>query len=243
MQLGDLLLIRYSMIEAYLMCPKKYKTLYIEGRGEKTDSSALHFGTAMHTALNAIFEGSDPYTVFSMYWNSVKDKHLEYDRFNWEYLKSAAEDRFLPNFIKFHQKHFETPKMEETLTAPILDKHTLQGTYDCAAVIDGKLTIVDYKTSSNKYNLSKIIRNPQLYIYSYLYQQKYGELPQQVMYKIFIKSDRSIQTLKYPLTQAKLDDMMSNIKMIIQDIVDRSNWYCNSSCYCITPKECFPDKE
>jgi len=230
------------MIDTYLQCPNKYKQLYVDGQDEKKDSSALRFGSALHLALQTHFEGGDPYSVFNMYWNSIKDLHLEYDRYSWEDLGEMASQSFLPNFIRLHAKKFSNTKNELKMEAPILGEHTLQGTLDCIAEYEGKLTLFDYKTSHSRYPQYKIMRNPQMYIYAYLYQKTTGVLPDFVCYKVFVKNDRSIQTLKYPLTQQKLDSMMNNVEAIIKDIVDRKVWFCNyNNCFCMTPKKCFPE--
>ena len=228
------------MIEDYLRCPANYKRKHIDGIREKTSSSAMSFGTAMHTALKAHFDGEDPYMSFNMYWNSLKDEHLEYDRFSWEDLGAMAVDTFLPNFLRLHAKHIEPVRMEETLTMPILGEHTLQGTYDIVANVDGVLTMIDYKTSAKEYPKSKIYRNPQLYIYAALYKHTYGVMPQQIMYKVFIKTEKRIQSLKINLTEESLQHNMNNVTDIVEDIVNRKKFYCNyQSCFCPTPRECF----
>ena len=93
-------------------------------------------------------------------------------------------------------------------------EHTLSGTYDIACKYEGKLTIIDYKTSAREYPASKIERNPQMYIYASLYAHKYGVIPEQVVYKVFIKQDKRIQTLKVSLTKEKLATIMSNVDAI-----------------------------
>jgi hypothetical protein len=202
----------------------------------------MAFGTALHGALNSFFSEGDPYLRFNMYWNSIKDSHLEYDRYTWEDLGTMATNVFIPNFIRLHSKKFKNPKLEETIEMPFLGEHTLQGTFDIAADYEGKLGLWDYKTSAREYPHSKIYRNPQLYIYARLYQHKYNELPEHVGYKVFIKSEKRIQTLKRPLTQSILDNMMGNVEAIARDMISRKEFYCNyANCYCTTPKECFKD--
>lgn len=236
--------IRYSHIEAYLQCPKRYKKLYIDKEVLQSETIDLHYGTAIHSAIQAHFDGGEPFDVFNMYWNSIKDKHLESGRYNWEDLGKMATDTFIPNFIRLHSKKIGILQMEETLEMSILDgKHSLSGTYDAIANVDQKLTLIDWKTSAREYPLSKIYRNPQLYIYAKMYEHKYGYLPEQIMYKVFIKQEKRIQSLKLELTKERLDNMMSNVYTICEDIVKRTEtntWFSNyNSCYCIDQKGCF----
>lgn len=221
------------------MCPRKFQNLYLLGKAEKQNSSNLHFGTAVHMALKAQFDGENPFDNFNMYWDSIKELNLEYDRYSWIDLKSMAVDKFIPNFVRLHYKHFGTVLTEETVQAPLIPGHDIQGTFDLCGEHDGSITMTDWKTAGSRYNISKIYRNPQMYIYSYLYRHKYGILPSSIMYKVFVKSEKTIQTIKIPLTQTHLDAMMENVKAIAKDITSRTNWYCNPNCFCVWGKECW----
>ena len=229
------------MINTFVECPSKFNRLYILGETEKSKSSALEFGTAIHEALESLFNNEDPYTSFNMYWESIKSNNLEYTRYSWDDLKELAIQKFLPNFIRLHSKKFVVRSLEETIEAPFMG-HTLQGTIDNIALYENELTITDYKTSDREYPVSKLIRNPQLYIYAYLYQQKYNILPQQIMYKIFIKSEGRLQTRKILLTQEKLDLQMNNISSIVKNMlhmIESKTFYSNYNCWCTNEKFCF----
>lgn len=232
---------RYSMIDSYLACPNKFRAGYLLD-GPRETSDALEFGTALHLAFKTHFEEGDPYAVFEMFWNSVKAKNLSYGRFSWEDLGGMVRDTFLPNFIKLHSKKFTEVKLEETAEMPFLGSNSLSGTFDVACMYEGKLSIVDYKTSAREYHMDKITRNPQMYIYAKLYETKYGVLPEQLVYKVFIKQERRIQTLKINLTKEKLDIIMSNVESVCKDMLQRiesNNWYCNyHSPFCSAANGC-----
>lgn len=233
---------RYSMIDSFVSCPSKFYSTYVLGQREEVKSPHLEFGTAVHMALNSHFEGEDPYDMFNTYWNSVEKMKLEYDRQSWEDLRAVAVDRFLPNFLRLHAKKFTNNRLEETIEVPFLGSHTLQGTFDLVGEYEGQLTMVDFKTSAREYPVSKIHRNPQMYIYSYLYLKKYGVMPKQVMYKVFIKTEGRIQSLKLPLTEEKLMHIMGNVEAICKNMlrmVEERSIYSNYNCYCGKSKECF----
>lgn len=232
------MILRYSMIDAFLQCPMKFYKSYILKEREETKSSALEYGSALHLALKTHFEGGDPYSIFNMYWDSMKEANLEYQRLSWEDLKNATNNTFLPNFLRLHSKKFKNVKFEEELTMPIMDNHILQGTFDLCGEYEGILTMVDWKTSSREYNFSRIQKNPQLYIYSALYQYKYGVLPKQIMYKVAIKPELRWQTLKISLDEKKLELHMSNLYRIIKHMllmIESNEFYSNYNCYC---REC-----
>ena len=235
--------IRYSMLDTYLQCPAKFKAVYLDQSVPHSDSNALRFGSALHLAFKTHFEEGDPYSVFNMYWDSIKGVNAGFERYSWEDLGEMAVKTFIPNFIKLHSKKIKNPVMEETIEAPFISKdHMLQGTFDLACEYEGKLSILDYKTSAMEYKKDKILRNPQMYIYAYLYYYKYGVLPEQLVYKVFIKQDRRIQTLKIDLTKAKLDAMMLNIETIAKDMlsrIDNGQWFCNhNNPFCLTNEGC-----
>lgn len=238
------MLIRYSMIDAFVSCPMKFYRNYILNEAEPVKSSALEYGSAMHLALEGFHEGDDPYSIFEMYWNAIKETNLEYDRFSWQELNDMTKESFLPNYIRLHSKKIKDAKMEETIVYPLSEEHTIQGTIDISCKYDGLLSIGDFKTSAREYSNYKIIRNPQLWLYAWLYQQQYGELPQQLFYKVFIKSERRIQTQKILLTQEKLDLQMKNVSAIVDSIaymMATGKFYANYNCYCGTPQVCFPN--
>lgn len=240
------MIIRHSTLEAYLQCHRKFYTLYVEGKVEKQNSSALAFGTAIHTAIEAALSGDDPFTTFSAYWNSIKPEHLEYDRYSWDDLNTMALDIFLPKFMKNIRKKLSNVETEIKMEASILGgKHTLQGTADWVGEFDGEFTLGDWKTSATRYYPNKIQRSLQMYIYAWLYKQNYGKLPKALRYTVFIKSERSIQNnLRIELTEELLNDRMRIVEEICKDIVSKEGqvkecWYPNPSCYCISPKDCF----
>lgn len=231
--------IRYSQLDAFLRCPNGYYRTYILSEKEDQKSSALEFGSAMHAAIRAHFEDEDPYAVFNLYWDSIRAKDLIYDRWSWQDLRDLANNKFILNFLKLHAKKFGRARsIELELSAP-LGEHTLQGTYDLCGEYNGELTMVDWKTSATEYKASKIIKNPQLYIYSYLYRHNFGVLPKKVMYKVFVKTKGSIQTVSTDLTEGLFELQIQNISRIVKNmeaLAKSGEWYSNYNCYC---ERCF----
>lgn len=241
------MIIRHSMIEDYLQCPNKFYELHVIKNVVSQSKSALSYGSAVHAALQSAFDGDSPYDTFNMYWNSVRDEKLEYDRYSWEDYQLMTTEKFLPNFMSRHFKKFDGLQTEMKLETPILGEHVLQGTLDWVGNYNGVLTLGDWKTSGSRYYPSKIQRSLQMYIYAYLYQKTTGILPKALQYYVFVKSDRSIQSnIRIDLTQELLASRMSIVACIIKDIIqkvdakDTTKWYPNPGCFCINPAKCFP---
>jgi hypothetical protein len=231
----------YSELDAFLACPANYKRRYIDGEKDVEESSALHGGTALHLAIKTHFEGGSAEETYLMYWDSLKDTPMIYYRHDWNELRNLGIN-WLKNFVKTHAKKFTDFKMEEYCEAPLFfddvydnGEILLGGTFDMCGLYDGILTMTDWKTSGAPYKENKIIKNPQMYLYSHMYRYKYGQLPKQIQYKTFCKNTGSIQTLQKELTEENLLLQLENCKSIIKLMLAAKeyNLYPHSlDCYC-----------
>lgn len=230
------MLVRYSMLQAYLECPKAFYDRYVLNKLETEQSAALEFGSAMHLGIKTMLEGSDGVASFNMYWNSVKDVHMQYYDMSWTALKELAE-HFLGNFKSRHLKKFTEFEQEVQMEMPFLSGNTLQGTADFIGMYEGVSTIVDWKTSSRDYPKNKIELNPQLYIYAKLYQHKTGKLPEQIMYKVFNKKTGNINTIKKQLTPEYLERIFSSVENTARAMlrtIETKELFHGPNCYCET---------
>src|SRR6185503_13090305 len=106
----------FSKISDYRTCPRLYKFKHIDKVPVPvTPSGDLEFGSAMHLSLNDILSGGAGLPLFSTYWDSLKDKAIDYGRLDWAQLKDIAE-RLLVRFERLHAKHFEPVSMEERIS-------------------------------------------------------------------------------------------------------------------------------
>lgn len=225
------------MIQAFLECPKHFYERYVLNKIETEESSALHFGTALHLGIKTILEGEDGVEAFNMYWDSMKNVHMKYYADSWISLKELAEGSFLPNFKSRHFKKFSDFEQEVQMMMPFLPDTFIQGTADYIGLYEGKLTIADWKTSSRAYKKNKIGINPQMYIYAKLYQHKIGKLPEQILYKVFNKKDASINTIVKPLTEEYCNvifNQVENATRAMLRTIETKELYHGPDCYCIT---------
>ncbi len=223
------------MLQDFLTCPKAFFDRHILGKIETEQSSALHFGTALHLGLKTMLEGEDGVSAFNMYWDSMKDVPMKYYGESWKDLRDMANDAFLPNFKSRHLKKFSDFEQEVQMTMPLLDNHILQGTTDYRGKYEGKLCIADWKTSSKKYKSNKIKINTQLYIYAKMSQREIGILPEILLYKVFNKRDQSINTIEYLLTQERLDaifTIVENAARAMLRTIETKELYHGADCYC-----------
>lgn len=198
----------------------------------------IEFGTALHLAIKTMFDGDDHDAIFLMYWDSIKDKKLHVSRFDWDHLKELGLV-FLERFKKLHFKKFKPFKIEQEMLIDF-EGHQLQGTADFIGDYEGIPTIADWKTSRSEYKERKILTNEQMYIYAYMAKTLFNFTAEQIVYKVFIKAEERIQTLKVPLTEAKLNDMIGNVRLMVKDLASKQDFPRNPNCYCTFQDKCYP---
>jgi len=214
-----------SSINTYKQCPRRYYYSYVLKLPTKP-SIHLTRGKVAHSALEDFFKVNIPesldgfeeflqktiLSLFSMHWDSAKKeldslpltdaekrfyhKETQLMLINWLYyfikrIKNYMEDG------KSFQEAFDilTPEREVKYRS---ETYGVQGFIDAIEKIDGKVKLVDYKTSK-KFDITPAYEL-QLAIYSLLYKEKHNELPDEVTI-FFLKSEE--KTL--PVTPELLD--------------------------------------
>jgi hypothetical protein len=202
----------YSMMQTYLSCAAKYKHIFVDGIKSDLDTSAdVSFGTAVHTGLNALLEGDDGEAAFDLYWQCEKNRELRYGAHDWERLHHMGFV-FLERFKRLHLKKFKPHTMEQRLYAKLATVD-VEGTADFIGEFDGLPTVLDFKTSYAPYEKTRILHNPQLYLYAYLAKQALKYEASQLVYMVFVKHpEPRIQILKAPLTTEIMDGMMTAVE-------------------------------
>lgn len=238
----------YSMLNTANYCYRKYKYLFIDQLKPTIPKSIdLEFGTAIHTAIEAAFEGEDALEVFTTYWDSVNPKEVTSNRYNWKALKEIGEI-LIPRFVDRHLKYFKPEIIEERMYGE-LEGIPIEGTADFIGRYKGRISLVDFKTSNYAYPKHKISINEQMFLYSELYRQNYGKLPTQIVYIVFCKAQKRIQTITLKLEESKLLEMIHNVKEMCKDIKTRSLFPANrTSCMmgqskCEFFDHCYPEIE
>jgi CRISPR/Cas system-associated exonuclease Cas4 (RecB family) len=144
----------HSRISRYLLCPEQYRLYYIEGMRPRFYSASLVFGQAVHQALALFFRtGAEPANSFESLWKEASQTELRYSgRESWERLndtgrallkKFVAEELSRIGKVSGTEKAFELGFTE--FETPFI------GVIDLVAELDGKRTVVDFKTSGSTY--------------------------------------------------------------------------------------------
>ena len=144
--------ISHSRMNRYLLCPEQYRLYYVEKLRPRVPSASLAFGSIMHQTLAVLFQKkSDPYIFFEESWGLVKHVPLAYkQRENWDKLKESGK-ALLTKFV-----NEELPRIENVsgierpfkLSITGLDVPFI-GIIDLVSEVDGKKTVVDFKTAGS----------------------------------------------------------------------------------------------
>jgi hypothetical protein len=207
----------YSIYSAFARCPRLGKLLYVDNVEEPgPESGDLLFGTCLHSAINAILSGEEGGEVFQIYWDTYKEKEIDYGRFKWEELKNLGNG-FCSKFTRLHSKKYTVEQAESRLYGSYRGVR-LEGTPDFIGVYDGKKSLRDFKTSGYNYQPEKKLIALQLNLYAYLAYVSTGFLPETLGYTVFCKGTGSIQDQTWDFNMktmyAQLDEMMDHIELL-----------------------------
>lgn len=159
----------YSQINKYLTCPEKYRLWYREGLRPRVPSASLVFGQLIHQALaHLLGEDGDPVEYFRGAWESAKEVELDYgSRDSWEKLRERGVG-LLQKFQEDELDKFEhVLSVEEPFEVEISGlKDPFVGVIDLVARMDGKRTLVDFKTSKSSYSGHEAEMSDQLVAYA-----------------------------------------------------------------------------
>ena len=160
--------ISYSQINRYLLCPEQYRLYYIERLRLRVPKASLVFGQILHQALALLFrERNDPVKFFIEIWEGLKGGALSYgQKESWEKLRASGQG-LLEKFLKEELPRIRTVKAAERVFE--LDITSLDlpfiGVIDLVAEVDGKSTVVDFKTGGSSLDGHEAAMSDQLTAY------------------------------------------------------------------------------
>lgn len=226
------MIFRYSTLSDAYECLKKYELKHVLKTVPNETSLDMEFGTAIHAGIKNHFEGGNAVDTFNAHMNSLT-AGLKASRYSPGELSELGH-KFMTRFVNKYADQFTPIQFEKTISMP-LEKSTYQGTLDMLAMYEGKVTLVDWKSSAFPYKIDKIYTNEQIYGYAALAEAEFGIQIEQIMYFVFVKSTGNIQSnICIPLTSEKLNSMIDNIKMTIRDLEKRTEFPRNPNCkYCV----------
>jgi putative RecB family exonuclease len=177
--------VSFTQIDQYLRCPLKYRFTYVDRLQPDFVPAALAFGSGIHGAAAFLFRGrsdgappslSDVQAFFEGYWKlETNNRPIRFGEKDTKESLLELACRMLEVLYKNQEPATEIIGVEQPFDVPLIDLDTgevldraLVGTLDlieCHA--EGRLVVVDLKTSARKYTDLQAELSLQLSIYSY----------------------------------------------------------------------------
>lgn len=158
----------HSRVNKYLTCPEQYRLYYVEGYRTRLPAASLEFGHCVHKALAGLFtDGLEAVETFVSIWDEYRDRGMRYAyRENWQKLRergeallTAFQEDEVPRITNVQACESSFEIQPTSLDVPFI------GVIDLHAAVDGRSTIVDFKTAGSKYAAYEAALNDQLTAY------------------------------------------------------------------------------
>jgi ATP-dependent exoDNAse (exonuclease V) beta subunit len=225
-----------SSINIYKQCPRRYFYQYIKKLPTYPSIHTLR-GNIVHSTLELFYE-LDPQTLdeanwrvdmanyarnlFEALWKKNRNSLLKLagseEKYYFFYQESA---QMLANWMNAFFSKFSKLLQENTLLQawekirPIAREIeyksrelSVRGFIDCIEEIDGKIRLIDYKTSKLKKEFPKEYRL-QLAIYALMYKEKHGKLPDEASVW-FLRGEEVV----VPITEELVKDALFEVEQI-----------------------------
>jgi len=174
--------ISYSAISTYQKCPLRYFFVYLAGLAPEFVSSSLVFGGAIHSGIEhhyrQVFEGGTPPSLddlvaaYEQSWQTEAACPVRFGKDESRDSLRAVARRVLAAFqaSPAAEPNGTVLAIEEEFRAPvILGCPDLLGRIDLLVLDDGRLRVIDFKTSRSRWNAAKVEEaTPQMLLYAEL---------------------------------------------------------------------------
>ena len=203
----------YSQINCYTTCPLKYRFHYIDRLEEEFTSSALLFGSGIHSGIQAYLQSileADPLRpdqlsdVFREEWRTSSNGKIRYSARESEASLAIKAEELLTLFVDQHDPETEIIAVEEAFTIDLkelagdsrLALPPLVGSID-AIIKNGSTSLIDFKTAARKPNGD--VNTMQLAAYS-LAATTLGYDPNELDYRFdYLVKTAKPELLRYPV--------------------------------------------
>ena len=219
-----------SMMIDYLSCPLLFYYRYVAKIRLPQKQIHLLFGSAIHRAVEAIFEKEEPYSLFietfdkNKLLNEEKGLHKEYLDLGHEMIKNYLNEYPTLNSLYELDKGKSEVYIKRILKNPLTGEEMpipMSGRIDRLTDSD---RIVEYKTSAKKWSANEIRSRVQTLLYNLWFYSEYGKVPEETLYIILLKKYKKVgrgetfQVLSKNCTLTELAGTFDEIKILLEKI-------------------------
>jgi putative RecB family exonuclease len=177
--------VSFTQIDQYLRCPLKYRFTYVDRLDPEFVPAALAFGSGIHGAVAFFLRGvqrgqppslGDVQGYFESTWNlEVQHRPIRFGEKDTRESLLDLATRMLAVFHAQREPGAEVVAVEQPFDVPLIDQETgelvdrnLVGSLDLVERdAEGRLVVVDLKTSARRYTDLQVEASLQLSVYSY----------------------------------------------------------------------------
>lgn len=232
-----------SQLSCYLMCPRKYAFRYVERLEAEHRSSALCFGSAVHSALEWFHDerllghAPDPLDVVSVFladWDSEQERPIRFKEDETPDTLAALGmalirlylERFATQEVAAVEVPFEIDLVDPETGEVLIER--LRGYYDLLWPGD---VIVEMKTSARRFDAADLRRRLQLSAYADAYRQVHGRDPSIVVINL-LKTKRPAIDVQHTERVVEDDAWFVHMAMNIVRGIDAGAFPPNPSWSC-----------
>ena len=217
--------ISYSQYSMWAQCPHKWKTAYIDGRREYTDSIHTMFGTSMHeviqTFLTVMYNDTaklaEQLPLEDMLLTRMKRNFEEIVKANGGEMFCSEKDMVefyghgveILNFLRkkraqyFSKKGYELVGIEVPLNYDLPNNVKFVGYIDIVIrdTVRDVIKIYDIKTSTmgwNKYMKADKLKSDQLLLYKQFYAKQFNHPIDKIEVEFFIVKRKLYENVDFP---------------------------------------------
>ena len=219
-----------SMIITYLNCPLSFYYQYIAKIRLPQKQIHLIFGSAVHEAVEAIFNKKDPFPYFDKTFDKKKLLDEEKNLYD-EFCKLGHE--MIRNYIKVYPTLNNLYKLSEGESELWIKRKLINPMTgeESSLPISGKIDrltnggrIVEYKTSKNKWKAEDLSYKLQTLLYNLWYHTEKNVMPEETVYIVLLKKYKhqgrgeTYQVLTKHCTLEELASAFEEVELILQKI-------------------------
>lgn len=204
------IVLSHSQMSVYHQCSQKWYKLYVEKKPQPT-SPALAFGSDLHkllaACLNIAIEDIPEYV--SLEWGEFR-----------EYGKQVYTSSMVIEMLMSSMSVLEMIGIHEILDIEVnISTETFRGILDLTFVDEGgNLWVWDWKTAGRRYKEDALRNHLQLSAYAYLFETRYGKLPDYVGLGVIHKPTGECLGMKTTRTRKQVDEWIKYYWIVYETI-------------------------